>query len=363
MKLQNLWSGLFERRFRRIWRSRNFRALLLALAAMTLPLTSGQGIVPGNGKPAASASQEVSNVKGKDKGKGKPVQETPVQESDATDEPVAAEPVVEEPASAAPVPAPAPAPAPVAEAPSAPATGIHSMPVGNLGPTEGAPNGWTQVLAEDFNTDVATGSWESSSYVKSGRFSHYKGHTDTSNNGYYDPAKTLSVANGNLQIRAFTQNGQAYSSAPAPNGWTGQTYGRYSVRFKSDSIKGFKTAWLLWPTSNNWSQGEVDFPEGGLDGNIAGFNHNVSGSPEKNSLAVSTGKSYRDWHVATIEWTPTMVRFILDGEIVGTDRSQIPSNPMRWVLQTETQLSGGAPSASADGRVYVDWVAMWSRNK
>jgi hypothetical protein len=39
----------------------------------------------------------------------------------------------------------------------------------------------------------------------------------------------------------------------------GQLYGRYSVRFRSDSIPGYKIAWLLWPTSENWVQGEVDF--------------------------------------------------------------------------------------------------------
>jgi hypothetical protein len=32
---------------------------------------------------------------------------------------------------------------------------------------------------------------------------------------------------------------------------------------------------------------------------------------------------------------------------------------MHWVLQTETQLSGGAPSDSAAGHVQIAWVAVY----
>ena len=35
---------------------------------------------------------------------------------------------------------------------------------------------------------------------------------------------------------------------------------------------------------------------------------------------------------------------------------------MHWVLQTETQLSGGAPSDSAAGHVYIDWVTAYARS-
>jgi hypothetical protein len=32
---------------------------------------------------------------------------------------------------------------------------------------------------------------------------------------------------------------------------------------------------------------------------------------------------------------------------------------MHWVLQTETSLSGSAPSDSAAGNVQIDWVAVY----
>jgi beta-glucanase (GH16 family) len=70
----------------------------------------------------------------------------------------------------------------------------------------------------------------------------------------------------------------------------------------------------------------------------------------------------RDWHTATIEWTADRLTFILDGKSWSTtDRKAIPSDPMFWVLQTETRLSGGAPNPSAAGAVHVDWVAVWAR--
>jgi hypothetical protein len=33
---------------------------------------------------------------------------------------------------------------------------------------------------------------------------------------------------------------------------------------------------------------------------------------------------------------------------------------MRWVIQTETVLSGAAPPDAAEGHVYLDWVAVWA---
>jgi hypothetical protein len=58
------------------------------------------------------------------------------------------------------------------------------------------------------------------------------------------------------------------------------------------------------------------------------------------------------------------VTFSLDGMVIGrsTNTANIPSSPMHWVLQTETQLSGGAPSNSAAGSVQIDWVTAYRRS-
>ena len=132
-----------------------------------------------------------------------------------------------------------------------------AMPVGDL-------PGWHQVTAEDFTTPVALGGWLSSPYTA--RWFAYDGYGDTSGHGVYDPAKVLSVHDGTLDWYLHTENGSHLVAALVPGipatGW-GQRYGRYSVRFRSDTIPGYKMVAMLWPDSDNWGEGEVDFTEVG----------------------------------------------------------------------------------------------------
>ncbi|MGK5115279.1 glycoside hydrolase family 16 protein [Geodermatophilus sp. CPCC 205506] len=251
-------------------------------------------------------------------------------------------------------PAPVPAPAPVAP----PAPVVTS---GSAVPAQDLP-GWNLVLAEDFTRDAALGQFDS---VYPG-WSGYDGSQDTSGNGTYNSDAVVSVSGGVVDKNLHSGNGGAQVAAltPAIDGqaWDGQLYGRYSVRFRADDVPGYKIAWLLWPSNDDWSQGEIDFPEADLDSTISGFAHDVTGNPSRNAWHMNTGASMTDWHTATIEWTPDSVTFILDGQAQSTtDRSAIPTDPMRWVLQTETALDGGAPSSGAAGHVQVDWVAAWSR--
>jgi hypothetical protein len=223
------------------------------------------------------------------------------------------------------------------------------MPVGDL-------TGWTQVFAEDFGRDAALGSFLSTYGTTWSAYpSPWK---DTSGNGVYDAGRTLSVTNSTLDIYLHSEGGTHYVAAPAPR-LPAMTYGRYSVRFRSDSITGYKTAWLLWPDDNQWpAHGEIDFPEGNLDQNISGFAHWSTASGGQD--AFPTSATYADWHVATTEWSPGRIVFLLDGRVVGTSTTHVPSTPMHWVLQTETQLSGGAPADSASGHVQVDWVTAYT---
>ena len=219
--------------------------------------------------------------------------------------------------------------------------------------------GWTLALAENFDREAALGSF-SSTYKG---WAAYDGGSDTSGNGRYNSATTMSVHGGVLDEYLHTQNGQAQVAAltPTTDGkWGSQTYGRYAVRFKADKIPGYKVAWLLWPSSDNWAQGELDFPETDLNSSISGYAHNVTGTPSHNQWAVDTSADMSTWHTAVIEWAPGRVTYMLDGQSWSTtDTKAVPKDPMSWVLQTETQLAGGAPSSSASGHVSIDWVAAW----
>lgn len=222
--------------------------------------------------------------------------------------------------------------------------------------------GWRQTFREDFTSgDVPLGSWPG---PYGDRWTAYpEPWRDTSGNGMYSPQRVLSVKHGVLDMYLHTDEGQAYVAAPEPelNGpdVRGQKYGRFSVRFRADPVPGYKTAWLLWPDSDKRRHGEIDFPEANLDGTINGFVHHAVRGRGQEKFA--TGKTFQNWHIATIEWLPGRVTFILDGAVVGTSKKKIPKKRMHWVLQTETQLDGPAPEPDAAGHVQVDWVVAYER--
>ncbi len=264
--------------------------------------------------------------------------------------PAAKTPAVETPAAAVvTAPAAAPAAAPVAATATATvAEAASTLPGVSAGP-------WKRVFSDDFTTDVPLGSFLSSEYKK--RWMSYDGFGDTSGVGRYEPNKVLSVKNGALDMYLHTENGVPLGAAPVPlvNGqWPGQVYGKFSVRFRADSLKGFGNGWLLWPNSNNWDEGELDFAEGPLDGTVNAYGHCV-GNPRNNCMVAETSHRWTTWHTATVEWLPSGVTFLMDGKVVGVTKS-VPTTQMHMVLQTAT--TGVKPAADTAGHVQIDWVTI-----
>lgn len=242
--------------------------------------------------------------------------------------------------------------APTTTSPTSPTTGTETMPVGDL-------PGWRQVWTEDFTRTAALGQVRSV-YADSLKL-YDDGTNDTSRNAVYDAARTLSASDGLLNVHLHTpSDGVARGAAFVAKDWAGQTYGRYTVRFKSDPVAGFGQAFLLWPSDNVWNNGEIDFPEGALAGTINGYAHEVGPNPARNVLAINTGKTYTDWHVATTEWTPERVTFYLDGVKVGETRDSagIPRTPMRWTFQVGSH--GSKPPADARGTLSIDWATFYA---
>jgi hypothetical protein len=220
--------------------------------------------------------------------------------------------------------------------------------------------GWKLIFADDFLVDAPLGGFPGAAYVNSWT-AYPNGWHDTSGNGVYSPARTLSVSDGVLIIDVHTENGVHYVSAPEPMKGIGHLYGRYSVRFRATQMTAdYKTAWLLWPDSERWpAGGEIDFPEANLNASFNAFAHYANPAGGQDAFS-SNGATYADWHTATIEWSPGRVTFLLDGTRLGSSVTDVPSTPMHWVLQTETNLDGVAPSALSVGRLEIDWVAVWS---
>lgn len=238
-------------------------------------------------------------------------------------------------------------------------------------PTEGELPGWTLIFEDDFDVPCAEGNFLS---TYPNWYAYPYGWNDTSGYGTYDP-DIISVSGSKMRMRIHTTGGTIHHvAAPypllpvtnvpqygVPN--RPQLYGRYSVRFRADpTLHGYKVAWLLWPMSDVWPRdGEIDFPEGDLDSTISAFMHRQGATSGSDQDAFPTSEGFNEWHTATIEWRPFSIKFILDDVVIGTSTSRIPNTPMRWVLQTETELSPSPePDDAVTGYVEVDWVGVWS---
>lgn len=84
--------------------------------------------------------------------------------------------------------------------------------------------------------------------------------------------------------------------------------------------------------------------------------HHCLNNPTTNCYWVDTKAAFGDWHTVTLEWSPGRITYLLDGRTVGTTTSSVPSRPMRWILQTES--NGSTPNPAVAGHVLIDWVTI-----
>lgn len=269
-----------------------------------------------------------------------------------------------------------------------------SSPSGESMPTQktissGGYN-WEQVFTDDFNVDVPLGSFPS---AVSSKWSAYPdGTRDTFCNGVFYPSKVNAVSGGvlnhNLHDETVTYTiwpGQEKPACPTAGTFTkqirlgsalvpkigggsgDQLYGRYAVRFKTDALPNYYTAWLLWPESEVWPRdGEIDWPEGALNGTMSGFVHWMNGTSGSDQQACSSSIKFFDpnstnkWHTVVTEWAPQSVKFYVDDQLICTaSGSRVPSTPMHYVLQTET--GDTATNNWVDGNLQVDWIAIYKK--
>jgi hypothetical protein len=240
-------------------------------------------------------------------------------------------------------------------------------PVGNL-------PGWRQIFLDDFPTNVAKGSFPDAVSSKWGAYpSPWR---DTSKNGVYSPKDVVSITNGVLNQDIHTSGGVHKVAALTPKipgtSKYGQLYGRYEVRMRADSLPGYKMAWMLWPDSgttitgsaSGGGNGEIDYPEGEFRemDKVWGFVHRQNATSGGDQAWFKIPVNVSGWHTYTIEWSPNLVRFLLDGAEVGRTTERIPNTPMHWVLQTETSLKM-VPADSTRGNVQIDWAAAWAYDR
>ncbi|PZF56699.1 hypothetical protein DEJ23_09025 [Curtobacterium sp. MCSS17_008] len=233
--------------------------------------------------------------------------------------------------------------------------------------TRSAPRGdvvsygrtWKQTYRQDFGTVAPLGTFA----AKYPRMGLYDGFSDTSGQGRYTPSKVLSVQNGALDFWLRSDRGQPLTAAVMPDGYKPHRTGRVSIRYKTTKTPGYKFVGLLWPTSDDWNEGEIDWPEAPLGGKPRPASavpgsltaRGMSFQPEREVFAATDTTKY---HVATTEWDEEVVRFYWDGKRVASTTKAVPTAPMRITLQAETDIGVRVP-ATASGHVSIDWIAIY----
>ncbi|WP_162159647.1 glycoside hydrolase family 16 protein [Cystobacter fuscus] len=223
-------------------------------------------------------------------------------------------------------------------------------PVGNL-------PGWTQNMVQDFDTAASTGTGTGSfmsTYANS-----WQPYDDA---GIYWPRALINAHDGMMDINLDGDRGAAGVFGPPNRAW-GHLYGRYSIRFKAVDAEGNGTAMMVWPASDYWPDGEIDFPEGPLDGYFNIYHHPTPCDDDDGDPVPHCGSSdsltniatFEDWHVATTEWTPTSVKYYVDGTLVKTVTHDIPTTNHRWTIQVAPDRSN-----AQSGHLLIDWVTSYT---
>jgi hypothetical protein len=204
------------------------------------------------------------------------------------------------------------------------------------------------VLAQGFDVAAPVGDFERE-YADS-----WCGYAEGTSDKYFN-GETISAHDGMMDIALNGTRGAAGSFGTPSRCW-GQLYGRYSMRFKAVGGSGNGMAAMLWPSSDRWGDGEIDFPEGDFAGTFSVHQHGLGCSDCSASRTVASGTGFSDWHVATIEWTPSGVRYYLDGSLLASIPDDTPHTEHRWTLQVGPDSLGPA----MPGHLLVDWVKAYA---
>jgi beta-glucanase (GH16 family) len=178
--------------------------------------------------------------------------------------------------------------------------------------------------------------------------------------GYRKP-EAISQSDGTLKITATgdVSGGMAMT--------TGQLYGRWEFRARTDLGRGFGSAILLWPDSEKWPQdGELDIME--VPGEKRDLAHFVvhwgpDGTDKMNGTQVSG--DFSKWHTFALEWLPNRITWYVDGvkKYENTDKAVIPKTPMHLTIQLDEgpQKDWILPrddTTPAELSLEVDWVRI-----
>lgn len=185
-------------------------------------------------------------------------------------------------------------------------------------------------------------------------------------NGQTGPrsADNVTVHDGVLDLAVQQQPGEH----SAWGSWAGgsvcactasvSTYGRYTVRAMSTGGAGFRSVALTWPVKGNGWPPEMDLHESTDPHSDMVTTHYVDPAKPRSDgqdHGPRTPVDVTAWHDYSVEWTPALVRYLLDGQQVATS-ARIPTVPM-WLGLTAAMHGGGVHPGTPQ-HYLVDYVEV-----
>lgn len=214
---------------------------------------------------------------------------------------------------------------------------IQPAPVGNL-------TNFRQVYVENFDTVADANGPFKTAYANSWQ--------PFNDEGIYYPNQMVSAHDGAMDIRLDGTKGAA-GTFGAPADAFNRVGGRFSMRAKAIGGDGNGAAVMVWPSSDVWNEGEIDYPEANFETTPFVHHHVMNQGDNSAAEDYDTTVSWRDWHIYTIEWIPGVsVKYYLDGVALLTVTSNVPTTAHRYQVQTGNY---GSP-----GNMYIDWVSIWA---
>ena len=175
-------------------------------------------------------------------------------------------------------------------------------------------------------------------------------------------ASNVKVHDGMVTLQV-AKHGNAWSGAGMCGcRVTTGTYGTYLLRVRYDHGLGAHAYALMWPT-HGWPP-EVDFMEYDARDSTHHLlmltNHYSSANLMQHAFIPG---DYRKWHTIGLEWTPTELRYTLDGRTTEVMKGHVPHQPM-WVGIANSLGNQVRPGATTPNPVDldIDWFAYYVRS-
>jgi beta-glucanase (GH16 family) len=177
-------------------------------------------------------------------------------------------------------------------------------------------------------------------------------------------ASNVVLHSGIMTLKVAKQHGAWSSAGMCACRVTTGTYGTYLLRARYGHGMGTRATALLWPR-RGWPP-EVDFME--FDARdphhtqLMLTNHYNAGHRKNLMQHAFIRGDYTKWHTFGLVWTPSELRFTLDGRTTAVMRGHVPHQPM-WAGIANSPGHRVRPNHSTPNpvRLDVDWFAYYVR--